>query len=51
MISYSYSHLKHFGLMPNDPLVWWKAGIGIAAATIIGFFVVKAFHNSSQSVR
>lgn len=40
--------LKHFGLMPGDPLMWWKAGIGIAAATVVGFFVVKALNTSSS---
>lgn len=45
------THLKQFGLMSSDPLLWWKAGLGIAAATIVGFFVVKAFHGSSSHSR
>ena len=40
----SIRHLRQFGLMTEDPTVWWKAGLGIAAATVLGFFVVKAFH-------
>uniref|UniRef100_A0A6E8VU39 Mitochondrial Rho GTPase n=1 Tax=Anopheles coluzzii TaxID=1518534 RepID=A0A6E8VU39_ANOCL len=46
----AFPHLKQFGLMSSDPLLWWKAGLGIAAATIVGFFVVKAFHGPGSSV-
>ncbi|XP_053662201.1 mitochondrial Rho GTPase [Anopheles marshallii] len=45
------THLKQFGLMSSDPLLWWKAGLGIAAATIVGFFVVKAFHGPGSAAR
>lgn len=45
------SHLKQFGMMSGDPLLWWKAGLGIAAATIVGFFVVKAFHGPGSAGR
>lgn len=41
-------HLKHFGFVPGDPLLWWKAGLGVAAASVVGFFVIKAFHNSGS---
>ncbi|XP_035916036.1 mitochondrial Rho GTPase isoform X1 [Anopheles stephensi] len=43
------THLKQFGLMSSDPLLWWKAGLGLAAATIVGFFVVKAFHGPGST--
>ncbi|XP_053672545.1 mitochondrial Rho GTPase isoform X1 [Anopheles nili] len=43
------TQLKQFGLMSSDPLLWWKAGLGIAAATVVGFFVVKAFHGPGST--
>lgn len=45
-----FRNLKHFGLMRSDPFIWWKAGIGLAAATIIGFFVVRGFQKSAPTV-
>lgn len=44
-----FSQLKHFGLMTNDPLMWWKAVLGVTAASIVGFFVVRAFHSSTTT--
>ncbi|XP_055379388.1 mitochondrial Rho GTPase isoform X3 [Condylostylus longicornis] len=41
----AFPHLRQFGLMTEDPQIWWKAGLGIAAATVIGFFVMKAFQS------
>ncbi|KAJ9598498.1 hypothetical protein L9F63_010818, partial [Diploptera punctata] len=35
------AHLKHLGLLTGDSAVWWKAGLGLAAATAVGFLVVK----------
>lgn len=35
--------------MRSDPLVWWKAGIGLAAATIIGYFVVRGFQKTTPT--
>ncbi|XP_067013378.1 mitochondrial Rho GTPase isoform X2 [Anabrus simplex] len=37
----AFPHLKQLGLFPGDSAVWWKAGLGIAAATAVGFLVVK----------
>lgn len=37
----TYSHLRQFGLMTEDPKLWWKAGLGVAAATMLGFIVLK----------
>ncbi|XP_053672547.1 mitochondrial Rho GTPase isoform X3 [Anopheles nili] len=45
----AFPQLKQFGLMSSDPLLWWKAGLGIAAATVVGFFVVKAFHGPGST--
>lgn len=42
ILFYRHSHLRQFGLMTEDPALWWKAGLGVAAATMIGFFVMKA---------
>lgn len=46
-ISITHSQLKHFGLMTNDPLIWWKTVLGIATCSIVGFFVVKALHSTT----
>ncbi|XP_034486906.1 mitochondrial Rho GTPase isoform X1 [Drosophila innubila] len=36
------AYLRQFGLMTEDPKVWIKAGLGVAAATVLGFIVLKA---------
>ncbi|XP_055699811.1 mitochondrial Rho GTPase isoform X12 [Phlebotomus papatasi] len=45
----AFPHLKHFGLTPGDPLVWWKAGLGIAAITVVGWYVVRAFQRNTST--
>ncbi|GAB0086407.1 Mitochondrial Rho GTPase [Sergentomyia squamirostris] len=42
-------HLKHFGLTPGDPLMWWKAGLGIAAITVVGWYMVRAFQRNQTT--
>ncbi|ALC47444.1 Miro [Drosophila busckii] len=37
------AHLRQFGLMTEDPKIWIKAGLGVAAATVLGFIVLRAF--------
>ncbi|XP_055678543.1 mitochondrial Rho GTPase isoform X4 [Lutzomyia longipalpis] len=49
ILFYKHRHLKHFGLTPEDPLVWWKAGLGIAAITVVGWYVVRAFQRNPSS--
>uniref|UniRef100_A0A1L8E3N2 Mitochondrial Rho GTPase n=1 Tax=Nyssomyia neivai TaxID=330878 RepID=A0A1L8E3N2_9DIPT len=44
------THLKHFGLTPDDPLVWWKAGLGIAAISVVGWYVVRAFQRNPSTI-
>ncbi|XP_017855618.1 PREDICTED: mitochondrial Rho GTPase isoform X3 [Drosophila arizonae] len=38
----AFPYLRQFGLMTEDPKVWLKAGLGVAAATVLGFIVLKA---------
>ncbi|KRF83797.1 mitochondrial Rho GTPase isoform X3 [Drosophila virilis] len=38
----AFPYLRQFGLMTEDPKVWLKAGLGVAAATLLGFMVLKA---------
>ncbi|XP_014088575.1 mitochondrial Rho GTPase isoform X1 [Bactrocera oleae] len=45
------AHLRQFGLMTEDPTLWWKAGLGVAAATVLGFVVLKALHSAGTHVR
>ncbi|XP_030369245.1 mitochondrial Rho GTPase isoform X3 [Scaptodrosophila lebanonensis] len=44
----AFPHLRQFGLMTEDPALWWKAGLGVAAATVLGFIVLKAFNVGSS---
>ncbi|XP_017472886.1 PREDICTED: mitochondrial Rho GTPase isoform X3 [Rhagoletis zephyria] len=47
----AFPHLRQFGLMTEDPTLWWKAGLGVAAATVLGFVVLKALHSAGSHVR
>ncbi|XP_032593107.1 mitochondrial Rho GTPase isoform X2 [Drosophila grimshawi] len=42
ILFYKHRYLRQFGLMTEDPNVWLKAGLGVAAATVLGFIVLKA---------
>ncbi|CAH2264046.1 mitochondrial Rho GTPase isoform X1 [Pararge aegeria] len=37
----AFPHLKHFASFAGDNSSWWKAGIGVAAATIAGLVLIK----------
>ncbi|XP_063226187.1 mitochondrial Rho GTPase isoform X1 [Bacillus rossius redtenbacheri] len=41
ILFYKTRHMKQLGFLRGDSVVWWKAGLGLAAATAIGLFVVK----------
>ncbi|PSN36602.1 Mitochondrial Rho GTPase [Blattella germanica] len=41
VLFYRHRHLKQLGLLTGDSTIWWKAGLGIAAATAVGLLVVK----------
>ncbi|XP_036343837.1 mitochondrial Rho GTPase isoform X3 [Rhagoletis pomonella] len=47
----AFPHLRQFGLMTEDATLWWKAGLGVAAATVLGFVVLKALHSAGSHVR
>jgi hypothetical protein len=40
-----YRHLKQLGLLSGNSAVWWKAGLGIVAATAVGLLVAKALNS------
>lgn len=42
----AFPHLRHFGNMATDPFIWWKAGLGVAAASIVGYFIIKVLHST-----
>ncbi|XP_077300765.1 mitochondrial Rho GTPase isoform X2 [Arctopsyche grandis] len=44
----AFPHLKQFGLIPGENASWWKAGLGLAAATVVGFFVVRVLNTSDR---
>ncbi|KRG00068.1 uncharacterized protein Dwil_GK13082, isoform B [Drosophila willistoni] len=40
----AFPHLRQFALMTENPQMWWKAGLGVAAATVLGFIVLRTFN-------
>lgn len=40
--------MKHFGLIQGESVVWWKAGIGIAMATVAGFMVMRVLNTDKR---
>ncbi|BFF91195.1 mitochondrial Rho GTPase [Drosophila madeirensis] len=40
----AFPHLRQFGLMTEEHKLMWKAGLGVAAATMIGFIVLKTLN-------
>jgi hypothetical protein len=34
-------HIQQLSLLIGDSAVWWKAGLGLAAVTALGFLVVR----------
>nr|NP_001262895.1 mitochondrial Rho, isoform F [Drosophila melanogaster]NP_651205.2 mitochondrial Rho, isoform E [Drosophila melanogaster]AAN13972.1 mitochondrial Rho, isoform E [Drosophila melanogaster]AGB96275.1 mitochondrial Rho, isoform F [Drosophila melanogaster] len=45
------AHLRQFGLMTEDPKLWLKAGLGVAAATMLGFIVLKTISAAGAHTR
>ncbi|XP_043264752.1 mitochondrial Rho GTPase isoform X1 [Colletes gigas] len=41
-------HINQFGLMQGDSIVWWKAGLGIAVATVVGFVVMRVLNTEKR---
>ncbi|CAK9828451.1 Mitochondrial Rho GTPase [Anthophora retusa] len=41
-------HTNQFGLMQGDSVVWWKAGLGIAVATVAGFVVMRVLNTEKR---
>lgn len=37
----AFPHLKHFASLAGENSSWWKAGISVAAATIMGLMLIK----------
>ncbi|CAF4771360.1 unnamed protein product [Pieris macdunnoughi] len=44
----AFPHLKHFASFAGDNTSWWKAGIGVAAATIVGLVLIKILNFQRQ---
>ncbi|XP_077262081.1 mitochondrial Rho GTPase isoform X2 [Temnothorax americanus] len=44
----AFPHINQFGLMQGDSLVWWKAGIGIAIATIAGYVMMRVLNTEKR---
>ncbi|XP_064550292.1 mitochondrial Rho GTPase isoform X2 [Drosophila montana] len=51
ILFYKHRYLRQFGLMTEDPKVWIKAGLGVAAATLLGFIVLKAISTTGTHSR
>ncbi|XP_020292183.1 mitochondrial Rho GTPase isoform X1 [Pseudomyrmex gracilis] len=41
-------HINQFGLMQGDSLVWWKAGLGIAFATVAGYVMMRVLNTEKR---
>ncbi|XP_066151791.1 mitochondrial Rho GTPase isoform X1 [Euwallacea fornicatus] len=41
-------NFREFGVLTNDPTVWWKAGLSLAAVTALGLIVAKVLHTSDK---
>ncbi|XP_076635151.1 mitochondrial Rho GTPase isoform X5 [Colletes latitarsis] len=44
----AFPHINQFGLMQGDSIVWWKAGLGIAVATVAGFVVMRVLNTEKR---
>lgn len=44
----SFRNFREFGVITNDPTVWWKAGLSLAAVTALGLLVAKVLHTSDK---
>ncbi|XP_020292186.1 mitochondrial Rho GTPase isoform X4 [Pseudomyrmex gracilis] len=44
----AFPHINQFGLMQGDSLVWWKAGLGIAFATVAGYVMMRVLNTEKR---
>ncbi|KAK0098781.1 hypothetical protein PV326_003442 [Microctonus aethiopoides] len=44
----AFPHMKQFGLIQGDSVVWWKAGLGIAAATVAGYMMMRVLNTDKR---
>ncbi|XP_070163505.1 mitochondrial Rho GTPase isoform X3 [Polyergus mexicanus] len=44
----AFPHINQFGLMQGDSLVWWKAGLGIAVATVAGYIMMRVLNTEKR---
>ncbi|XP_015037382.1 mitochondrial Rho GTPase isoform X2 [Drosophila pseudoobscura] len=51
ILFYKHRHLRHFGLLTEDSKLLWKAGLGLAAATMLGFIVLKTLSAAGSHSR
>uniref|UniRef100_V9IFW4 Mitochondrial Rho GTPase n=1 Tax=Apis cerana TaxID=7461 RepID=V9IFW4_APICE len=50
VLFYRDRHINQFGLLQGDSIVWWKAGLGIAVATVAGFVVMRVLNTEKKIV-
>ncbi|XP_020292185.1 mitochondrial Rho GTPase isoform X3 [Pseudomyrmex gracilis] len=48
VLFYRDRHINQFGLMQGDSLVWWKAGLGIAFATVAGYVMMRVLNTEKR---
>ncbi|XP_072761131.1 mitochondrial Rho GTPase isoform X2 [Anoplolepis gracilipes] len=48
VLFYRDRHINQFGLMQGDSLVWWKAGLGIAVATVAGYVMMRVLNTEKR---
>ncbi|EFN76557.1 mitochondrial Rho GTPase isoform X3 [Harpegnathos saltator] len=44
----AFPHINQFGLMQGDSMVWWKAGLGIAVATVAGYVMMRVLNTEKR---
>ncbi|XP_011151538.1 mitochondrial Rho GTPase isoform X2 [Harpegnathos saltator] len=48
VLFYRDRHINQFGLMQGDSMVWWKAGLGIAVATVAGYVMMRVLNTEKR---
>lgn len=48
VLFYRHRHLRQLTLMASDKELWWRAGLGVAALTAIGFLISRLFRGEHR---
>lgn len=48
VLFYRHRHLRQLTIMASDKEMWWRAGLGVAALTAIGFLISRLFRGEHR---